>query len=125
MPVLVTGDYQGQSICAPQPGGTDAYKCTCHTTTDCGSGECAPLIGDSTGVISGPYVCLPNDGENHDGCGVSDSCFASPQYCARDMDGNEFCSPPCSSNSDCGDAGVACCNATCQVDMQCCGLCGH
>jgi hypothetical protein len=126
MPVLVNGDYKGQSICAPQPSGANAYKCTCHTTSDCGSNECAPLIGDSTGVISGPYVCLPNDGENHDGCGVSTSCFASPQYCATDMNENQFCSAQCTTDSDCGNPNVACCNAKChQPGDMCCGLCGH
>ena len=126
MPILVNGDYKGKSICAPQPTAANAYTCTCRSTSDCSHNECAPLIGDSTGVISGPYVCLPNDGENHNGCGGGSAiCNASPQYCAMDLAGNQFCSLQCAADGDCGNTGVACCNADCHDHMLCCGLCGH
>jgi hypothetical protein len=113
MPVLVGGNYGGKAICAANPSSATAYTCTCGPNTGCGSNsqECAPLIGDTSGFISGPYVCLPNDGQNHHGCALPPStCSVSGQYCATDNAQDRFCSPGCTMDSDC---------------MMCCGLCGH
>ncbi len=124
MPVLVNGNYGGNSICAPAPTVPNSYTCTCLNGTDCGAKTCAPLIGDSSGYISGPYVCLPSDGQNHDGCGLEATCNVSGQFCATDSETNQFCSQVCAMDSDCKNPGVACCNAKCHQDEMCCGLCG-
>jgi hypothetical protein len=128
MPILVGGKtYMGQSICAANPSPATAYTCTCGANSGCGGGnsmECAPLVGG--GLISGPYVCLPNDAENHDGCKLTSTCKVSGQFCATDQSGDQFCSTTCSMDSDCKNTGVACCNATCpDSSAMCCGLCGH
>ena len=129
-PLLVGGNYMGQSICTPRPYTVTPYSCTCTSGADClNRQECAPLIGDSSGFISGPYVCLPNDGQNHHGCALPPStCSVQGQYCATDNGGNEFCSQGCdpdAGDTECKNPGIACCNATCHDNMRCCGLCGH
>jgi hypothetical protein len=47
------------------------------------------------------------------------------QFCSTDTSGNEFCSIACTSDSLCGNPGVACCDETCTGGRTCCGLCGH
>jgi hypothetical protein len=92
------------------------------SSLECDGGECVPDI-NTGGLIAGPYVCVANDGSSHDGCGGG-TCQVTSQSCAADLLGNRFCSVACTSDLNCGNAGVACCNATCSPG-HCCGLCGH
>jgi hypothetical protein len=108
-------------VCAANPT-ANAYACLCVTSAEC-SGECIPDV-NSAGAITGPYICWLNDGASHDGCrGALNFCTVSDQYCSTDQEANQFCSIACSSDSFCGNSGVAGCNTSCSQGM-CCGLCG-
>jgi len=124
-PVVDNGNYSGHGVCQPNPTASGWYSCLCSLKSDCAAGgSCVPLV-DSAGFISGPYLCLLDDGQSHHGCageGIPMSC-PSAQYCSRDSVGNDFCSTPCTTNAMCGNLGVACCNALCSQG-SCCGLCG-
>ena len=111
----MTGSAEG--VCTNATSG-----CLCLASTECDGGECAPQV-NASGVITGPYVCVANDGSAHNGC-LDTSCQLTSQTCAVDLIGNQFCSTSCSHDSNCVNAGVACCNATCPGG-HCCGLCGH
>jgi hypothetical protein len=79
---------------------------------------------NANGLITGPYVCVVDDGNSHNGCADAGTCQVSSQDCSRDQSGNRFCSVACTNDLNCGNSGVACCNATCSAG-HCCGLCGH
>jgi hypothetical protein len=124
-PVLdAEGQYAGNGVCAANPAIPGAYDCLCEVSSECGeSAECVPDVR-TPGVVTGPYICALNDGEQFDGCrGSMVFCTAQGEYCATDKAGNQFCSADCGSDSMCGNTGVACCNASCSKG-KCCGLCG-
>jgi hypothetical protein len=106
------------------------YYCLCSRTTEClaivgpddEDAECVPRAYMS-GPITGPYVCVTNEGEAFGGCRGGVTCEVRDQYCSTDTAGNEFCSVACTSDSSCHNLGVACCNAACQDGGKCCGLC--
>jgi hypothetical protein len=104
--------------------------CRCYTPGDCNSisstDSCAPAF-DSQGVITGPYLCTPVGSSTApgQGCSIVGTVCNTNLYCARDVYSNDFCSPSCTSDSDCGNPGVACCNSFCDAGtLLCCGLCG-
>lgn len=119
----VLGDRDGGGVCAPSPPTASSYACLCVTSSEC-SGECAPGVNDA-GIITGPYICAPDDGSSHAGCGGAvTACSVANQYCSIDQEGNAFCSLVCGSDAACGNSGVACCDTSCNLDEVCCGLCG-
>jgi hypothetical protein len=117
-PCCTSVDGGPEGICQV---GSDS--CLCLTGADCASGACIPEVTGS-GLISGPYVCGANDGTSHQGCADAGTCQLSNQSCSHDLLGNQFCTVPCSSDLNCANTGVACCNAVC-AQGHCCGLCGH
>jgi hypothetical protein len=125
-PVIDDGGYSGHGACQPNPLSNDWYSCLCALKTDCASGgACAPAVNTS-GIITGPYVCVLSDGQGHNGCageGIPQSC-SNALYCARDNEGNDFCAIPCTHDALCNNPGVSCCNTQCSQG-SCCGLCGN
>ena len=111
--------------CGAVPAAPPPY-CLCTHGSDCSffldSSECVPRV-ISSGKLTGPYVCVNNDGQFYDGC-RGFPCSVAGQSCAIDQAGNRFCSVSCTSDSSCNNPGVACCNAPCQDGGKCCGLCG-
>jgi len=83
-------------------GVVTGQQCRCATTTECASGCCAPMT-DASGNPVGPYVCKPNDGQPYNCCFGTTVCGGN-YCCVADSAGNQFCSLPCSSSSNCGAA---------------------
>ena len=115
------------SSCGPIPDPAKHEFCLCARLSDCSfysnSQACIPGANIDTNQVTGPYVCINNNGKSWGGCrGVS--CSEPGQSCASDKAGNDFCSIACASDSSCNNSGVACCNAACQDGGKCCGLCG-
>lgn len=73
--------------------------CLCEKGSDCSSQACAPAV-DPAGHLTGPYVCVPDDGSPYQGCVGVASCTA-PYCCVKDKNGNQFCALPCTSDSAC------------------------
>jgi hypothetical protein len=118
------GAFRGYGHCEAQ-----GIDCLCSGFSDCSAlpdgGACVPLA--SAGVLTGPYVCLADDGAAFHGCsapGDPGNQCATGQACTTDAVGNQFCSTVCSSDVQCGNVGVACCAASCGSNV-CCGLCGR
>ena len=126
-PTTTNGVFSGSGVCEAAPTTANPYDCLCGITSECGfftsaTPECIPAV-NSSGILTGPYICGNDDGASHDGCkGPLTVCSVGNQYCSTDSKANEFCSIECTSDSLCGNPGVACCNATCGSSM-CCGLC--
>jgi hypothetical protein len=127
------GAFSGHGICNATPSPASAYACLCAATPECdifgaGNYDCGPAV-NTAGYISGPYICVQNDGATNQGCGGGVMCTGTDQFCATDALGNKFCSDACATGMDfqCGNAAVACCNNVCaNTDgngNMCCGLC--
>lgn len=109
----------GGAICSIDPQVPQA--CLCQKGSDCTSQACAPAV-DSSGKLTGPYVCVPDDGSPYRGC-VGDSSCTAPYCCVTDKSGNQFCSMPCSGDSTCGSGHCDAFSASsCSGGTKACGI---
>ena len=110
------------NCCSDVPGSTNraciAYapgaKCSCQNNSDCTAvgtnTACAPQVSNDI-IQSRTYICKPNDALAWNGCNPgAGSCCPTNYDCRGDSNGNRFCARTCSSNSQCGNPGVACCS---------------
>jgi hypothetical protein len=115
------GDLSDHPVCvAAGYVSTGLVACRCTVSAECSSGACAPKV-DSDGAPVGPYVCVPNDDGAYHGCSKALSSCASGFCCFTDENANEFCSEPCTSNSQCG---AASCNTYSGAHTLCGGTLG-
>jgi len=125
---------QSDACCCPagqlcDPSASNACAPACNTSADCPASRpaCAPTFGTIGGsvVITGPYICVPNDGNLGHGCNGIQTCDgtgASNDLCAQDSRGNHFCTTPCTGDATCGNSGTACCNVA-KGSASACGFC--
>lgn len=109
---------QGE-VCDPDHG--SACVSTCTRASGCSGSQygnsCAPIA--QGGVIAAKVmVCRPDDGKAFHGCKFFSLTGCESGYeCWKDARANLVCTKGCTTNADCGNPGVACCDrtATCAV----------
>ncbi len=115
-------DGDGGAHCAVDP--QTPQVCLCEKGSECASGACS-LAVDTSGTPTGPYVCVPNDGNPYHGCMGTASCWV-PYCCVTDTHGNRFCGLPCTDPSTCGSAHCDpfdySSSVNCNGGMNACGL---
>ena len=96
---------------------TTGWACikSCTANADCttaGQTACVPSFDPTKdAIVRAPHVCKPDDGAPYHGCnGALVTCSGATNFCYADSIGY-FCTHQCTTDTQCGNPGNACCQA--------------